>query len=109
MWLSTPDSEPLLFLGPEDLNLIYEQVEASRDLPKAKQRFERYELPRQHPMTQQLIADILSGQEVVLRLEQRFRIKRSSLYDLKLSPAGAYQSIQPEVVINAIEAATSNL
>jgi hypothetical protein len=109
MWLSTPDSESLLFLGPEDLGQIYESAEIAQDQPKATQRFERYEIPRDHPMTKQLIEDILSGQDVILKIEQRFRIRRSSLYDLKLSPAGAYQSIQPEVVINAIEAATSSL
>ena len=109
MWLSTPDGEPLLFLGPEDLTRIYEAVERAQDQPKSAQRFERYELPRTHPMTRQLITDILSDHDVVLLIEQRFKIKREALYDLKLSPAGAYQSIQPEVVINAIEAATSSL
>ena len=109
MWLSTPDGEPLLFLGPEDLARIYAAAELAQGQPKSNQRFERYELPRTHPMTRQLITDILSGQDVVLLIEQRFKIKREALYDLKLSPAGAYQSIQPEVVINAIEAATSSL
>jgi hypothetical protein len=110
MWINTPDGEsPLLFLGPEDLERVYQRSLIARDLPIEERSYERYELPRQHPLTRRLISDILSGGEVSLVLEQRFQIERNALYNLKLSPAGAYQSIQPEVVVNAIEAATSTL
>lgn len=109
MWLKTGDAEPLLFLGPDDLARIRESALETAESGDATPSYERYELPRDHPMTLALIDQILSGQEVVLSVEQRFEIDRDSLYELKLSPAGVSQSIQPEVVIDAIKAATSTL
>ena len=112
MRFGVPGVESFLLLGPEDLARIRasalsvaEGTSDTGDTP----RYERYELPREHPMTRALIEQILSGQEVVLSVEQRFEIERDALYELKLSPAGVSQSLQPEVVIDAIEAATSTL
>ncbi len=108
MMLGTPGEESILFLGPQDLHKIRESSVATSNKEKMA-RFERYELPREHPVTKKIINDILEGNDVIISVEQKFKIGRESLYDLRLSPAGIYQSIQPEVVINAIEAATSTL
>ena len=72
-------------------------------------QFERYALPREHPVTVGLIEELLSGEEFILDIEQRFRLPREALYLMHLSPAGISQVIQPEVVISAIEVATSTL
>ena len=109
MWLGTPDVEPLLFLTSEDLKKIEESSDAVQGSRATNPRYERYELPREHPMTLRLIEMILRGEDVILSIEQSFKINRDSLYDLKISPAGIYQSIQPEVIVNAIEATTSTL
>lgn len=109
MYLGTPGVEPILFLGPKDLKRIRESALAAEESDSKEKRFERYELPREHPVTQKIISDILEGNDVVISVEQGFKINRESLYDLRLSPAGVYQSLQPEVVINAIEATTSGL
>lgn len=109
MYLGTPGIDPILFLGPEDLTRIRESALAAEESEIQNKRFERYELPRQHPVTQKIISDILEGNDVIISVEQSFKINRDSLYDLRLSPAGVYQSLQPEVVINAIEATTSTL
>jgi hypothetical protein len=109
MLLGTPGVEPVLFLGPQDLSLIRESALKAKDDKSPIKRFERYELPRNHPVTEKIISDILEGNDVIVSVEQRFKINRDSLYDLKLAPAGMYQSLQPEVVINAIEATTSTL
>ena len=60
-------------------------------------------------MTVGLIEELLSGEEFILDIEQRFRLPREALYLMHLSPAGISQVIQPEVVISAIEVATSTL
>lgn len=109
MYLGTPGIEPILFLGANDLVRIREAALLAEESPANNKRYERYELPRKHPVTQKIISDILKGNDVIISVEQSFKINRQSLYDLKLSPAGVYQSLQPEVVINAIEATTSNL
>ena len=109
MYLGTPGVDPILFLGPEDLTRIRESALVAEESELKEKRFERYELPRQHPVTQKIISDILEGNDVIVSVEQSFKINRDSLYDLRLSPAGVYQSLQPEVVINAIEATTSTL
>ena len=109
MYLGTPGVEPILFLGPSDLTRIRESALAAEESGLKEKRYERYELPRQHPVTQKIISDILEGNDVIVSVEQSFKINRDSLYDLRLSPAGVYQSLQPEVVINAIEATTSTL
>ena len=108
MLIGTPGVEPISFLNTRNLKEIRESAVAL-DEGKSSGRFERYELPREHPTTKKIIDDILEGNDVVISLEQSFKIGRESLYDLRLSPAGIFQSIQPEVVINAIEAATSTL
>ena len=108
MLLGTPGIEPILFLGARDLERIRQSALASAE-EGTEERFERYELPREHPVTKKIISDILGGNDVIISVEQKFKINRDSLYDLRLSPAGVYQSLQPEVVINAIEATTSTL
>jgi hypothetical protein len=108
MIIGTPGVESISFLNERNLVEIREgAVALSEGEPEG--RFERYELPRDHPTTKKIIDDILEGKDVVISVEQSFKIGRESLYDLRLSPAGIFQSIQPEVVINAIEAATSTL
>ena len=100
--------ESIRFLNARNLREIRESASALAE-GSPEGRFERYELPREHPTTKKIIEDILEGNDVVVSVEQSFKIGRESLYDLRLSPAGIFQSIQPEVVINAIEAATSTL
>ena len=108
MHIGTPGVESIPFLKTRNLREIRESALALLD-GEPEGRFERYELPRDHPTTKKIINDILEGNDVVITVEQSFKINRESLFDLSLSPAGIYQSIQPEVVINAIEAATSTL
>ena len=109
MLLGTPGVDPVTFLTPEDLIRIRESALEASESNESVKRYERYELPRDHPVTQKIISDIIDGNDVIISVEQKFKINRDSLYDLKLAPAGVYQSLQPEVVINAIEATTSTL
>ena len=110
--IGTQDLEPIYFLDQTD----FEQITASTvdhedtSMPDAlRSGFERYELPRNHPVTEALITQLLSGEDFILDFEQRFRFPREVLYLMQLSPAGMSQVIQPEVVINAIDVATSSL
>lgn len=109
MWLGAPDVEPLQFLGADDLHKINESAQAAKESEEQVPRFERYELPRTHPTTQRLIELILEGKDVTLTVAQSFQIDRDSLYELKISPAGVFQSLQPEIVVNAVEATTATL
>jgi hypothetical protein len=104
LWLGAPDVEPVQLLAPEDLDRI------SRTAARSEGReFERYEIPRSSAVAQTLISDILGGRDVILSVDLRFRIPREALYTMDISPAGVSQVIQPEIVINAIKAATSSL
>jgi hypothetical protein len=104
LWLGAPGVESLLLLSPEDLNRIALGTEKGDE-----SGFERYEIPRNSDLAETLISNILKGESVSLKIEQRFRIPREHLYLMDISPAGLIQVIQPEIVINAIEAATSSL
>lgn len=104
LWLGAPDVEPVQLLAPEDLDRI------SRTAARSEGReFERYEIPRNSAVAQTLISDILGGRDVILSVDLRFRIPREALYTMDISPAGVSQVIQPEIVVNAIKAATSSL
>ena len=93
--------EVLQFLDQSDFEKITKST--------TNDQFERYALPREHPVTVKLIEQLLSGDDFILDIEQRFRLPREVLYLMHLSPAGISQVIQPEVVISAIEVATSTL
>jgi hypothetical protein len=95
------DDQKLKFLDQKDFEKITQST--------SNDQFERYALPRQHPVTLKLIEQLLSGGDFILDIEQRFRLPREALYLMHLSPAGISQIIQPEVVISAIEVATSTL
>ena len=98
--IGTQDKK-LNFLNQNDFEKITQST--------SNDQFERYELPREHPVTVGLIQQLLAGDDFILDIEQRFRFPREVLYLMHLSPAGISQIIQPEVVINAIEVATSSL
>jgi hypothetical protein len=101
LWLGAPGVEPTRLLDAQDFN----HISASN----AEGKSERYEIPRDSAVARALIDRILSGEDVDLSIDLRFRIPRGELYSLGLSPAGVSQVIQPEIVIDAIEAATSTL
>ena len=101
LWLGAPGVEPVRLLGASD----FERISASN----AEGESERYEIPRDSAVARALIERILGGEDVDLSLDLRFRIPRGELYSLSISPAGLSQVIQPEIVIDAIEAATSTL
>ena len=96
-----------LYIGTESVEpeLLLEQAEVY-DINSAPQR---YELPRNEPLAEDIVSRIFARKSVVLELIQRFRIRRDYLYRCALDDAGVRQVLQPEVVINAIEVATSNL
>jgi|GEM_PF-1568727 len=103
LWLGAPGVEPVQLLSQEAL----EQITRASELGDGS--FERYEIPRSSEVTETLISNILGGRDVVLSVDLRFKIPREGLYSMKISPAGVSQTIQPEIVIDAIKAATSTL
>lgn len=103
LWLGAPGVDPLQLLSQEALEEITTASE------KGDGAFERYEIPRDSKLMQTLISNILSGEEVILSIDLRFKIPREGLYSMTISPAGVSQKIQPEIVIDAIKAATSTL
>lgn len=103
LWLGAPGVEPVQLLSQEALEQI------SKASEQGDGAFERYEIPRNSPVTETLISNILGGKDVILSVDLRFKIPREGLYSMKISPAGVSQTIQPEIVIDAIKAATSTL
>ena len=101
LWLGAPDVEPVRLLGAEDFNTISAAMSVGEE--------ERYEIPRDSAVARALIDHILGGEDVDLSIDLRFRIPRGDLYSLGLSPAGVSLVIQPEILIDAVEAATSTL
>ena len=96
MKLRVPDGEFVTLIGPNALQQV-------------AQGPQRYEIPRDSEVAKTLISQILNNEDVYLEIEQRFRIPRGALYLMNIEPAGVAQKIQPEVVINALEIATSTL
>ena len=104
LWLGAPGVEPVQLLSQDALERITLASEIGDD-----EAFERYEIPRKSEVTETLISNILGGRDVVLSVDLRFKIPRAGLYSMMISPAGVSQTIQPEIVIDAIKAATSAL
>jgi hypothetical protein len=104
LWLGAPGVEPVQLLSQDALERISLASEIGDD-----DAFERYEIPRKSEVTETLISNILGGRDVVLSVDLRFKIPRAALYSMMISPAGVSQTIQPEIVIDAIKAATSAL
>ena len=95
-----------MWIGMEDVERI--QLLDQDDLMQIQEKSQRYELPRNSLLAKTIISKILNKEDVVLTIQQEFRISQELLYSMDLEPAGLRQRIQPEVVINALEVAASS-
>lgn len=99
-----PGEEPIQILDQNELEVIERSV-----YQEGGRGFERYEIPRDSAIAKKMIRQILTGQQVVIQITQNFRVFKPNLYEMDLTPAGIDQVIQPEIIIDAIDAAKSNL
>jgi len=70
---------------------------------------QRYELPLDSPLVTGVIDDLLEGHEIWLNLLATLWIPESALFSMRIEGAGIRTDVQPELVVSALEGASSQL
>jgi len=75
----------------------------------APQTPQRYDLPLDSALVMGVIDDLLAGDEVWLNLLATFWVPRQALFSMRIRNAGLRADVQPEMVVSALEGASSQL
>lgn len=85
---------------------LLDRADMERISPETPQR---YDLPLDSPLVVQLVDDLLAGNEVWLNLLTTFWIPKDALYTMRVEGAGLRADVQPEMVVSALQSASSQL
>lgn len=85
---------------------LLDRADLDRISPETPQR---HDLPLNSALMIQVVDDLLAGKEVWLNLLATFRIPKDALYAMRVENAGIRAEVQPEMVVSALESASSQL
>ena len=85
---------------------LLDRADLDRISPDTPQRFD---LPLDSPLVIQVVDELLAGNEVWLNLLTTFWIPKDALYAMRVAGAGLRADVQPEMVVSALEGASSQL
>lgn len=85
---------------------LLDRADLDRISPETPQR---YDLPLDSPLMIQIVDDLLAGNAVWLNLLTTFWIPKDALYAMRVEGAGLRADVQPEMVVSALEGASSQL